>query len=103
MANKRFTEQMQAYGQWKADLIKGIHYYQKWLDANKMSSPEDDLRIYEILESLKADNLTVAFVAEFARGKTELINGIFFSEYDRRLLPSEAVEHLSAWRGGRSA
>jgi hypothetical protein len=34
--------------------------------------------------------LTVAFLAEFARGKTELINAIFFSEYDRRLLPSEA-------------
>lgn len=90
MSNKRFTEQMQAYGQWKNDLIKGILFYQKWLDAHQLGSPEDELRIYESLASLHRDKLTIAFVAEFARGKTELINAIFFSEYDRRLLPSEA-------------
>lgn len=90
MANKRFTEQMHAYGQWKEDLIAGINDYQKWLDANEMASPEDELRIYESVGSLRSDKLTIAFVAEFARGKTELINAIFFSEYDRRLLPSEA-------------
>jgi len=90
MATKRFNEQMQAYGQWKADLSKGIQHYQKWLDANNLGNAEDELRIFESLETLKSDKLTIAFVAEFARGKTELINAIFFSEYDRRLLPSEA-------------
>jgi len=55
-----------------------------------MSAAELELRIFELLEQLKSDSLTIAFVAEFARGKTELINAIFFSEYDRRLLPSEA-------------
>ncbi len=90
MPNKRFNEQMQAYGQWKTDLTKAIQSYQSWLERHEMGAPEDDLRIYEILESLRSDRLTIAFVAEFARGKTELINAIFFSEYDRRLLPSEA-------------
>ncbi|MEN8169949.1 MAG: dynamin family protein [Pseudomonadota bacterium] len=90
MSEKRFTEQMKAYGQWKKDLIINIGDYQKWLDANGIGSPEDELRIYESLASLRSDKLTIAFVAEFARGKTELINAIFFSEYDRRLLPSEA-------------
>ena len=47
MSEKRFTEQMQAYGQWKKDLITNIGEYQKWLDANGMGSPEDELRIYE--------------------------------------------------------
>ncbi|MFO7594571.1 MAG: dynamin family protein [Pseudomonadota bacterium] len=90
MANKRFTEQMHAYGQWKEELIAGINDYSKWLDANQMANPEDELRIFESINSLRSDKLTIAFVAEFARGKTELINAIFFSEYDRRLLPSEA-------------
>ena len=40
--------------------------------------------------SLHSDRLTVAFVAEFSRGKTELINAIFFSDFKRRLLPSAA-------------
>lgn len=90
MSDKRFTEQMKAYGKWKEDLIVGINDFRKWLETNQMGGPEDELRIYESLESLRSDKLTIAFVAEFARGKTELINAIFFSEYDRRLLPSEA-------------
>ncbi len=34
--------------------------------------------------------LNVAFVAEFSRGKTELINAVFFADYGQRLLPSSA-------------
>jgi len=90
MATDRFTDQMQAYGRWKSELTNAIRKYQNWLENNKMSSAEVELRIFELIEALKSDQLTIAFVAEFARGKTELINAIFFSEYDRRLLPSEA-------------
>jgi len=90
MATDRFTDQMQAYGKWKSTLVEAILKYQRWLEQNKMSEAEIELRIFELLDQLKSDTLTIAFVAEFARGKTELINGIFFSEYDRRLLPSEA-------------
>ena len=90
MAADRFTDQMQAYGRWKSTLVESILKYQRWLDTNKLTSPDMELRIFELLEQLKSDSLTIAFVAEFARGKTELINAIFFSEYDRRLLPSEA-------------
>ncbi|MDH3948228.1 MAG: dynamin family protein [Gammaproteobacteria bacterium] len=90
MATDRFTDQMQAYGNWRKELVKAITKYQRWLETNKMSTPEAELRIFELIETLKSDRLTIAFVAEFARGKTELINAIFFSEYDRRLLPSEA-------------
>ncbi|MDR9436614.1 MAG: dynamin family protein [Thiohalophilus sp.] len=90
MATDRFTDQMQAYGRWRGDLSTAIEKYQQWLNANNMSNPEAELRIFELLDALKSDRLTIAFVAEFARGKTELINAIFFSEYDRRLLPSEA-------------
>ena len=90
MATDRFTDQMQAYGRWKSELVSSIEHFQHWLETNKMSNNEVELRIFELLQTLKSDNLTIAFVAEFARGKTELINAIFFSEYDRRLLPSEA-------------
>jgi hypothetical protein len=90
MATDRFTDQMQAYGRWKTELTESIEKYHQWLQANNMASSEVELRIFELTEALKSDHLTIAFVAEFARGKTELINAIFFSEYDRRLLPSEA-------------
>ncbi|MBN4080363.1 dynamin family protein [Beggiatoa alba] len=90
MATDLFTDQMQAYGRWKNELITSIESFQTWLNTNKMSSSEAELRIYDLIQTLKRDHLTIAFVAEFARGKTELINAIFFSDYNRRLLPSEA-------------
>ena len=90
MPTQRFTEQMQAYGRWRNELLEAIERYQAWLDANGMAEPEDELRLFETMQGLRSDRLTIAFVAEFSRGKTELINAIFFSEYDRRLLPSEA-------------
>lgn len=90
MGSKRFDEQMHAYDRWRSDLLRSVENYKQWLDDSGLGNPDDDLRIYELLESLRTDRLTIAFAAEFARGKTELINAIFFSEYDRRLLPSEA-------------
>ncbi len=90
MEHKRFNEQIQAFDHWKHEVVAGIENYQRWLDKTGVGDAEEELRIYEILQSLRSDRLTIAFVAEFARGKTELINAIFFSEYDRRLLPSEA-------------
>ncbi len=90
MNNTDFSQRIENYARWKADLIREIDAYQKWLDKQELSTPENDLRIFEILESLRTDRVTIAFVAEFSRGKTELINAIFFADYQRRLLPSEA-------------
>lgn len=90
MAKDQFTEQLEAYSRWKEDMISQIKAYREWLSAHDMSSPEDDLRMYEILDSLDSDHITIGFAAEFSRGKTELINAIFFANYKRRLLPSSA-------------
>ncbi len=90
MAKDQFTEQLQAYNRWKKDIIRQIKAYRDWLSAHDMSSPEDDLRMYEILDALDSDRITIGFAAEFSRGKTELINAIFFADYKRRLLPSSA-------------
>ncbi|NOX44052.1 MAG: hypothetical protein GXP19_10015 [Gammaproteobacteria bacterium] len=85
-----FTHRLQIYSKWKADMIKNIKAYQDWLVKHELNDAEDDLRVFEVIDGLNSDSLTVAFVAEFSRGKTELINGIFFADYQRRLLPSAA-------------
>lgn len=85
-----FRNQMQAFANWKADLTKLIRNFQDWLGQHQLNSPEIDLRIYDALRALESDQLNIAFVAEFSRGKTELINAIFFADFGRRLLPSEA-------------
>lgn len=86
----RFRHQMQAFSDWKAELIQTIRNFEQWLNDNELVSSEIELRIYDALKALDSDQLNIAFVAEFSRGKTELINAIFFADYGRRLLPSEA-------------
>ncbi|MEW7987330.1 MAG: dynamin family protein [Candidatus Thiodiazotropha sp.] len=90
MEKVRFQEQLKAYEQWKTDVINTIEEYGPWLEENGMSSADIAQRIEETLTTLRGDKLTIAFVAEFSRGKTELINAIFFADYGRRLLPSDA-------------
>ena len=90
MEKLRFQQQLQAYDQWKADVIHTVEDYGPWLEENGMSTPEMLQNIQHTLKTLKGDKLTIAFVAEFSRGKTELINSIFFADYGRRLLPSDA-------------
>ncbi|MDH5446278.1 MAG: dynamin family protein [Gammaproteobacteria bacterium] len=89
MTQHHFSDQMQAFGQWKHDLIDSIQTYQAWLEKNHLIQPETELRLFEMVDALRTDQMSIAFVAEFARGKTELINTIFFSDYGMRLLPSE--------------
>lgn len=91
MAKNRFQQQIEAYDQWKSEIIGAIEEFQQWLNSQDLDEDgENSLRIFETIESLKNDRLNIAFVAEFSRGKTELINSIFFADYNRRLLPSEA-------------
>jgi hypothetical protein len=90
MEQVEFGQRMQAYEVWKRELIQTIQDFQDWLTGHDMISPENELRVFETIDALRNDRLTVAFVAEFSRGKTELINALFFSQYGRRLLPSEA-------------
>lgn len=86
----RFRHRMQAFADWKAELVRTIRDFEQWLNDHQLASPEIELRIFDALKMLDSDQLNIAFVAEFSRGKTELINAIFFADYGRRLLPSEA-------------
>ncbi|MCA3131796.1 MAG: dynamin family protein [Betaproteobacteria bacterium] len=77
------------YSQWREQLRSGIEDFHAWLDAHGHVDIQRSLRLYELAESLRSDRMVLAFLAEFSRGKTELINAIFFSDYQRRLLPSD--------------
>lgn len=82
--------QFQAYSQWRERLTGTINDFRSWLTEQELGDAQIDLRLQHILDRLRDDKLNVAFVAEFSRGKSELINAVFFSEYGQRLLPSSA-------------
>ena len=48
------------------------------------------LRLETLAYEIGQDSLRVAFVGEFSRGKTELINALFFANVGGRLLPSSS-------------
>ncbi|MEM8832998.1 MAG: dynamin family protein [Pseudomonadota bacterium] len=84
------SENLTSFDQWKSQLIKELKSYRLWMRRNQVFTNEADKRLYQMLETLHSDYLTIAFVGEFSRGKTELINAIFFGESGRRMLPSQA-------------
>ena len=77
------------YQSWRNHLMQVISDYRDWLGASAHADAIQELRLYDVLEMLKRDQLVMAFLAEFSRGKTETINALFFSDFNQRLLPSE--------------
>lgn len=90
MQEHTFQQHIHAYETWKTTLSQDIEQFQTWLDEQHLGTPHDALPLYEALQSLRADRLTIAFMGEFSRGKSELINAIFFADQGRRLLPTDA-------------
>ncbi|NOT16713.1 MAG: GTPase [Sulfuriferula sp.] len=90
MSNLSLTEQFEQYGAWREQLSAQIERYRTWLTSEEISDWQIDLRLQHLHDRLAEDKLNVAFVAEFSRGKSELINAIFFADYKKRLLPSTA-------------
>ena len=90
MSNLTLAQQFEQYGAWREGLATQIGYYREWLNHEEINDWQIDLRLQHLIDRLAEDKLNVAFVAEFSRGKSELINAIFFADYKKRLLPSTA-------------
>jgi DNA repair ATPase RecN len=89
-SNSKLANQFAAYTEWRKALVDTISDYRSWLNEQELNDGQIDQRIQHLLDRLREDKLNVAFVAEFSRGKSELINAIFFAGYGTRLLPSSA-------------
>ncbi|MCB5184970.1 dynamin family protein [Methylobacillus gramineus] len=90
MAGNKLTRHFEVYTEWRKALVETICDYRNWLNEQELNDAQLELRLQQLLERLREDKLNVAFVAEFSRGKSELINAIFFPDYGQRLLPSSA-------------
>jgi len=90
MTAKSLSHQVEAYHEWKNNLSKEISRYQNWLQNNGLYSKDIEERLQRGIQLLQNDEITLAFVGEYSRGKTELVNALFFAEYGQRMLPSQA-------------
>jgi len=87
---RELAARFEAYGDWRDRLAHGVAAMQASLRERDLADAQVDLRIQQLLERLREDQLVVAFVAECSRGKSELINAIFFADFGARLLPAAA-------------
>ena len=85
----RLGQGVALYQQQRDRILAALDDYRQWLERGGDTDPQRTLRLYDLSESLRRDKLMLAFVAEYSRGKSELINALFFSEYKRRLMPSD--------------
>lgn len=90
MESARLSNQMDAYLQWRQQIHRELTRYRGWLIDHNVQNPELETKLEQALQTLKDDKITIAFVGEYSRGKTELINALFFSHYGTRILPSGA-------------
>ncbi|MBC3884044.1 dynamin family protein [Undibacterium griseum] len=84
------VQKFQEYSEWRKGVARALTQYRAWISGSDMADPTTDQRLARLLERLVDDKLSIAFVAEFSRGKSELINAIFFADYGQRILPSSA-------------
>ncbi len=87
--SNRFETEIARYNRWREDLTQSVHAYHDWLESNGQLDVQQSIRFYDLLENLNKGRLMLAFLAEFSRGKSELINALFFSSFKERLLPSD--------------
>ena len=81
---------LEQYGAWRQDVLAALRAWQQAAQQAGLVDGASALRLARCLSRLADDRLSVAFVAEFSRGKSELINAIFFADYGQRILPSGA-------------
>jgi len=86
-----FTAQLHEYAQWRKDTVLAIEMYCEWCERYEAADEQVTRELLGILNALNSTHITLAFAAEFSRGKTELINALFYSEMGLKLLPT-AVE-----------
>ena len=79
---------LDALASWRQSLARELSSLTHFFTSNDLlSAPSADIA-ESLRQRMLADKLVVAFVAEFSRGKSELINAIFFADTGRRILPA---------------
>jgi len=84
------VQNFEHYGAWRQGVTDALDNYQAWAGAAELLDAGTAQRLLQARARLQDDRLSVAFVAEFSRGKSELINALFFADYGQRILPSSA-------------
>ena len=85
-----FNEQFDQLGAWRREFALRLKLLSEWMKGHELLDSAVEERLQRLETQVRSDKVMVAFVAEFSRGKSEMINAIFFAGYGRRIMPASA-------------
>ena len=83
-----FALSLDSLSGWRTTLARRLDEASRFLVDHELVDTAAMVQMSALRERLGNEKLVVAFVAEFSRGKSELINAIFFADTGRRVLPA---------------
>jgi ribosomal silencing factor RsfS len=83
-----FSERLAQLQSWRLGLTAQLERVSTVLAETGFLNGDDESGLADLRSWISDERVTIVFVAESARGKSELINAMFFSDLGRRLLPS---------------
>ena len=90
VGSSSFNSQWDQHGAWRREFASRLKLLGEWMQAHQLMDAAVEERLRRLEVQMRSDKVMVAFVAEFSRGKSELINAIFFADYGRRIMPAGA-------------
>jgi hypothetical protein len=87
MLDTPLLNKLDAYNTWRAKLEKTVSDYRDWLATSPQADSVKELRLHDILQTLKHDQIVMTFLADDELEKTETINALFFDEIERHFFP----------------
>jgi hypothetical protein len=85
-----FNQEFDDHGAWRRQFALRLKLMSEWLQDHELLEAGVRERLDQLHAQVRNDKIMVAFVAEFSRGKSELINAVFFAGYGRRIMPASA-------------
>jgi hypothetical protein len=83
-----FASNFDALSGWRTSLGRRLTDLSRYLLEHDLADGPINDSLAALAQRLSGEKLVVAFVAEFSRGKSELINAIFFADAGKRVLPA---------------
>ena len=85
-----FNQQFDQHGAWRRGFALRLKLMVEWMKDHELINAAVEERLKRLESRMRTDKVTVAFVAEYSRGKSELINALFFADFGRRIMPASA-------------
>ncbi len=90
-----FEVSLEALKHWRDHVSGSLAAFRRWAMSARLIDEQAAARLVHLEQRLVGERLTIAFVAEQSRGKSELINALFFADHGTRLLPASGGKILS--------